>query len=90
MAYYATDPLLAIGSTRPRPYGSYYLDSPSLAVGKSDVVMRQGDSCPQGYQPGTVEAGGVSVATPVCVKRSFNALHLGIAGVVGFIVGKIL
>lgn len=91
MAYYETQPLWAIGSTRPRPYGSYYMDAPSLAVGQqSDVVAREGDSCPKGYHPGTIEAAGVSVAAPVCVKRSFNAMHMGVAAVVGFVIGKLL
>lgn len=88
MAYFATQ------YVKPIPMGAYYdagvMNLPVVSMGQADMIVAPEGGCPKGYHPGTLESGGVSLQTPVCVKRSFNALHLGIAGLVGFIVGRIL
>lgn len=82
MAYYATKIL--------QPIGSYYGGTAQLPVSGSDVVAMTEAGCPRGYHQGNLTAGGVSLETPVCVKNSFNALHLGVAAVVGLVIGKML
>lgn len=85
MSYYATQTL------QPIPMGSYYEGQANLPVLSQDVTaMPESGQCPQGYHAGQLTAGGVSLETPICVKRSFTAMHLALAGLAGLVVGKML
>lgn len=88
-AYYATETL--------QPIGSYYEGTANLPLLRrrrrplgQDVMAKPEGGCPAGYHEGNLTAGGVSLDTPVCVKPSFNVLHLGVAAVAGFILAKML
>ena len=84
MAYYPTTPL------QPIPMGSYYEGKANLPVLGNVEAMPESGQCPKGYQPGQLTAGGVALQTPICVKRSFTALHLALAGLGGLVLGKML
>ena len=83
-AYYAPEPIV--------PIGSYYEGSANLPIsglGQDVLAMPEG-GCPSGYHQGNLTAGGVSLETPICVKRSFTLMHVGLAAVVGVLIGKML
>lgn len=84
-AYYAAKAL------QPIPMGSYYDGRANLPVSGLDVeVMPEGGKCPPGYEPGNLASGGVALETPICVKRSYTALHVGVGALAGFLVAKLM
>lgn len=75
------------------PIGEYYDGGRGGSVVSGlgqDILMMPEGGCPSGYHQGSVSAGGASLETPVCVKRSFTALHLGLAALAGLVIGKML
>ena len=100
MAYYPTATVTPIpvgeyyeGGSGGQPIGEYYDGGRGGAAIQGlgqDILLMPEAGCPAGYHQGKVSAGGTSLETPVCVKRSFTALHLGLAAVAGFVIGKLL
>lgn len=90
MAYYATETVQPIHGI-----GSYYEGRANLPIVSmrglgQDVLAMPAGGCPKGYHQGNLSAGGVSLETPICVKRSFTAMHLALAALAGVVVGKIV